>query len=234
MNSVSELPSRHCKEGNKASYLLLCQTWGSSFLQKRKTATPHFPVLSTLIVLCFPCVSFVFTSAELIWNDLLQGSAEKLLKSDELAGLHACIPGTVKCLFTEHHMSRLEMKEKSKISLGGDCATRIAIRSEAEKSLTLKWKRMRKRVSGLISSPLGHTNFLKPFSVQSEAAGDNVTHSPLLSMPYPVPPGRGCKACPTALSPQALRGPRGALRVRGRDQPLALTAPLAPCDGAVN
>lgn len=47
---------------------------------------------------------------------------------------------------------------------------------------------MRKRVSGLISSPLGHTNFLKPFSVQSEAAGDNVTHSLLLSMPYLVSP----------------------------------------------
>ena len=184
---------------------------------------------------CFllPCVSFVLTSAELIWNDLLQGSAEKLPKSDELAGLHACIPGTVKCLFTEHHMSRLEMKEKSKISPGGYCATRIAIRSEAEKSLTLKWKRMRKRMSGLISSPLGHTNFMKPFSVQSEAAGDNVTHPPLLSMPYPVPPGKGLRRVQLTLA-QARRGPRGALCVRGRDQPLALTAPLAPCDGAVN
>ena len=58
--------------------------------------------------------------------------------SDELAGSHPCIPGTVKCLFTEHHMNKLVIKEKSKTSLVGDCATRIAIRSEVEKSLTLK------------------------------------------------------------------------------------------------
>ena len=57
MNSVFELPSRHCKEGNKASYLLPCQRQGSSFLQKRKIVTPHFSVLLTLIVLCFPCVA---------------------------------------------------------------------------------------------------------------------------------------------------------------------------------
>ena len=206
MNSIFELPSRHCKEGNKASFCFHVNDGVPHFCKKRKTVTHHFSVLSTLIVLCFPCVSFVSTSAELIWNDLLQGSAEKLLKSDELAGLHACIPGTVKCLFTEHHMSRLEMKEKSKTSSGGDCASRIPIRSEAEKSLTLKWKRMRKRMSGLISSPLGHTNFLKAFSVQSEAAGDNVTHSPLLFMPYPVPLGKGSKASPTVVSPKHSEG----------------------------
>ena len=121
MNSIFELPSRHCKEGNKASFCFHVNDGVPHFCKKRKTVTHHFSVLSTLIVLCFPCVSFVSTSAELIWNDLLQGFAEKLLKSDELAGLHACIPGTVKCLFTEHHMSRLEMKEKSKTSSGGDC-----------------------------------------------------------------------------------------------------------------
>lgn len=35
-------------------------------------------------------------------------------------------------------MNKLVIKEKSKTSLVGDCATRIAIRSEVEKSLTLK------------------------------------------------------------------------------------------------
>lgn len=49
-------------------------------------------------------------------------------------------PGIVKCLFTERHLNRLMMKEKFKITLLGDDATRIAMGNEAEKSLTLKLK----------------------------------------------------------------------------------------------
>lgn len=75
MNSVSELPSKHCKERNKAGYLLLGVL---IFSKKEDSVTPHFSVSSALIVLRFLCVSFVSVSAELIWNDVLHGSTEKL------------------------------------------------------------------------------------------------------------------------------------------------------------
>lgn len=64
-----------------------------------------------------------------------------------------CHPDPIKSLLTECHLNRLPMK-KFKTTLVRDCATRIAMGKQAEKSQIPM--QMTKRTSALMSSPWGH------------------------------------------------------------------------------
>jgi len=117
-------------------------------LPKRLFVTP--PISVPLAVFHVPGIRSV---SVICWADLKWPAARFCRKASGIRGA-GCLPAPVKCLFTEHHLNRLPMK-KFKTTLVGDCATRISMGKEAEKTRTPKW--MTKCTFGLTAFPWGHS-----------------------------------------------------------------------------